>query len=82
MESREIVRRAIEFEAPPCQSFFLAGSWSDKLSAVIQGFPNDVCDCWETDRGEAGDSESIGVSDGIAEVMSETFYDLRDYWAR
>jgi uroporphyrinogen-III decarboxylase len=54
MESREIVRRAIEFDTPPRLPFFLGGSWSDKLSSVIQGFPNDVCDCWEMDRQENG----------------------------
>jgi hypothetical protein len=54
MESREIVRRAIEFETPPRLPFFLGGSWSDKLSEVIKGFPNDVCDCWEMDRQENG----------------------------
>ncbi len=54
MESREIVRRAIEFDIPPRLPFFLGGSWSDKLSRVIQDFPNDVCDCWEMDRQEAG----------------------------
>ena len=54
MESREIVRRAIEFDTPPRLPFFLGGSWSDKLSAVIEDFPNDVCDCWEMDRQESG----------------------------
>jgi hypothetical protein len=54
MESREIVRRAIEFDAPPRLPFFLGGSWSDKLSAIVAGFPNDVCDCWEMDRQESG----------------------------
>jgi hypothetical protein len=54
MQSREIVRRAIEFERPPRLPFFLGGSWSDRLSRVIQGFPNDVCDCWEMDRGANG----------------------------
>ncbi len=54
MQSREIVRRAIEFDIPPRLPFFLGGSWSDKLSRVIQDFPNDVCDCWEMDRQEAG----------------------------
>jgi len=53
MESKEVVRRAIEFETPPRLPFFL-GSWSDKLSAVAQDFPNDVCDCWEMDRQENG----------------------------
>ena len=54
MEGREIVRRAIEFDSPPRLPFFLGGSWSDKLSAVIEGFPNDVCDTWEMDRQESG----------------------------
>ncbi|MDF1515458.1 MAG: uroporphyrinogen decarboxylase family protein, partial [Anaerolineae bacterium] len=54
MESREIVRRAIEFDSPPRLPFFLGGSWSDKLSAVVANFPNDVCDCWEMDRQENG----------------------------
>ena len=40
MESREIVRRAIEFGTPTRLPFFLGGSWSDKLSAVIMDFPN------------------------------------------
>ena len=50
MESREIVRRAIEFQTPPRLPFFLVGFWSDKSSALVRGFPNDVCDCWEMDR--------------------------------
>jgi uroporphyrinogen decarboxylase len=54
VERREIVRRAIEFDHPPRLPFFLGGSWSDKLSAVIEDFPNDVCDCWEMDRQEQG----------------------------
>jgi uroporphyrinogen decarboxylase len=54
VERHEIVRRAIEFGTPPRLPFFLGGSWSDKLSAVIEGFPNDVCDCWEMDRQESG----------------------------
>jgi uroporphyrinogen decarboxylase len=54
MESKEIVRRAIEFDNPPRLPFFLGGSWSNKLSAVIRNFPNDVTDCWEMDRQESG----------------------------
>lgn len=54
MESKEIVRRAIEFDTPPRLPFFLGGSWSDKLSTLIKDFPNDVCDCWEMDRQENG----------------------------
>lgn len=54
MQSKEIVRRAIEFDSPPRLPFFLGGSWSDKLTAVTEDFPNDVCDCWEMDRQESG----------------------------
>jgi len=54
MESREIVRRAIEFETPPRLPFFLGEAWDKRLSAVIKDFPNDVCDCWEMDRQENG----------------------------
>jgi hypothetical protein len=54
MLSKEIVRKAIEFDTPPRLPFFLGGSWSDKLSHVIRNFPNDVCDCWEMDRQESG----------------------------
>jgi hypothetical protein len=54
MLSKEIVRKAIEFDSPPRLPFFLGGSWSDKLSHVIRNFPNDVCDCWEMDRQESG----------------------------
>ena len=54
MESKEIVRRAIEFDTHPRLPFFLGGSWSDKLKEVTKDFPNDVCDCWEMDRQENG----------------------------
>ena len=54
MERKEIVRRAIEFETPPRLPFFLGAAWGDQLAAVIKGFPNDVCDCWEMDRQESG----------------------------
>lgn len=54
MESREIVRRAIEFQSPPRLPFFLGEFWNRELSAVIKNFPNDVCDCWEMDRQESG----------------------------
>jgi len=50
MNSKEIVTRAIEFKKPPRLPFFLGGSWSDKLKAIIENFPNDVCDTWEMDR--------------------------------
>jgi hypothetical protein len=29
-----------------------------------------------------GDSDSIGTSDHVAEVMFQTFYDLREYWTQ
>ena len=45
MLSREIVRRAVEFGAPPRLPF-----WQD----VVEGAPNDVCDCWEMDRAKRG----------------------------
>ena len=54
MESKEIVRRAIEFDTPPRLPFFLGGAWGAKLSEVIKDFPNDVLDCWEMDRQENG----------------------------
>jgi hypothetical protein len=54
MESREIVRRAIEFETPPRFPFFIGSFWNDRLSERIADFPNDVCDCWEMDRHESG----------------------------
>jgi hypothetical protein len=54
MESREIVRRSIEFDTPPRLPFFLGSFWSDKLSTEVMDFPNDVCDCWEMDRQENG----------------------------
>ena len=45
MESREIVRRAIEFENPPRLPFF---------QHEIPEAPDDVCDIWEMDRAQAG----------------------------
>ena len=54
MESREIVRRAIEFDTPPRLPFFLGGLWGEKLKEIAQDIPNDVLDCWEMDRQENG----------------------------
>jgi len=48
MDSREIVRRAIEFETPPRLPFWQ--HWNHKMP----GFPDDVCNIWEMDRAEAG----------------------------
>ena len=45
MESREIVRRAIEFRRPPRLPF-----WQHDVDFA----PDDVCDVWEMDRAEAG----------------------------
>ena len=48
MESREIVRRAIEFERPERLPFWQ--HWNHKMP----GFPDDVHNIWEMDRAEAG----------------------------
>ena len=45
MNSRELVRRAIEFEKPERLPF-----WQH----VFDDIPDDVCDCWEMDRGRNG----------------------------
>jgi uroporphyrinogen decarboxylase len=45
MDSREIVRRAIEFDGPPRLPF-----WQHEVSWA----PDDVCDLWEMDRARAG----------------------------
>jgi len=45
MMSREIVRRAIEFEKPPRLPFF---------QHEVEDVPDDVCDCWEMDRAKRG----------------------------
>lgn len=45
MESREIVRRAIEFDSPPRLPFF---------QHQVDFVPQDVCDTWEMDRAKAG----------------------------
>ena len=45
MHSREIVRRAIEFDSPPRLPF-----WQH----VAPSAPDDVWEIWEMDRGEAG----------------------------
>ena len=48
MHSKEIVRRAIEFDNPPRLPFWQ--HWNHKMP----GFPDDVCNIWEMDRQEAG----------------------------
>ena len=45
MQSREIVRRAIEFDYPPRLPFF---------QHEIAALPDDVCDIWEMDRAQRG----------------------------
>jgi len=45
MTSREIVTRAITFKNPPRLPF-----WQH----VFDDIPDDVCDCWEMDRGKGG----------------------------
>lgn len=54
MESREIVRRAIEFDTPPRLPFFLGDFWGEKMLGQRTDILNDVCDCWEMDRQKAG----------------------------
>jgi len=45
MESREIVRRAIEFRIPPRLPF---------CQHDLADLPDDVCECWELDRQKSG----------------------------
>jgi uroporphyrinogen-III decarboxylase len=54
LESREIVRKAIEFDTPPRLPFFIGNFWRERLVENTGDFPNDVCDIWEMDRQEAG----------------------------
>ena len=54
MESKEIVRRAIEFDTPPRLPFFLGDFWGERLIQTRTDILNDVCDCWEMDRQKAG----------------------------
>jgi len=54
LESRELVRRAIEFDRPPRLPFFLGDFWGERLLSQRAGLANDVCDCWEMDRQKAG----------------------------
>jgi uroporphyrinogen decarboxylase len=48
MNSREIVRRAIQFDSPPKLPFWQ--HWNHKFPWV----PDDVCNIWEMDRQQAG----------------------------
>jgi len=48
MNSREIVRRAIQFECPPRLPFWQ--HWCHE----VPGVPDDVCNIWEMDRAERG----------------------------
>jgi len=54
LESKEIVRRAIEFDRPPRLPFFLGDFWGEKILGKRTDILNDVCDCWEMDRQKAG----------------------------
>ena len=54
MESREIVRRAIDFDRPPRLPFFLGEYWGQQLAGRREGIVNDVCDCYEMDRHKSG----------------------------
>jgi len=54
LESREIVRRAIEFDRPPRLPFFLGDFWGEKVLGERTDIVNDVRDCWEMDRQKGG----------------------------
>lgn len=54
MESREIVRKAIEFDNPPRLPFFIGSAWKEHFTRKNVNIPNDVFDCWEMDRQKAG----------------------------
>jgi len=54
MESREIVRKAIEFDNPPRLPFFIGGMWHEHFKRKNIAIPNDVLDCWEMDRNKSG----------------------------
>lgn len=54
---------------------------------AVRGEALELVKNWSTPEGgfivfNYGDSEGIGVSDTIAEVMFREFYDLRDYWIK
>ncbi len=54
MTSKEIVRKAIEFDNPPRLPFWVGGLWAERIRKRFKDFPSDVCDCWELDRQKAG----------------------------
>lgn len=54
MESREIVRKAIEFDNPSRLPFFIGGMWNEHFKRKNAEIPNDVFDCWEMDRNKSG----------------------------
>jgi len=52
---------------------------------AVRAEARELVEHWSTPEGglivfNYGDSEGIGVSDAIAEVMFKEFYDLREYW--
>ncbi|MBN1400471.1 MAG: hypothetical protein JXA74_06520, partial [Anaerolineae bacterium] len=54
-------------------------------SQAVQAEARELVQHWSTPQGglivfNYGDSEGIGVSDGIAEVMFRAFYELRHFW--
>ncbi len=63
MESREIVRRAIEMQGPPRLPF-----WQHEVAWA----PDDVCDVWEMDRAEAGWFFNTPAPDDWQCVWSQT----------
>ena len=70
MQSREIVRRAIEFRCPSRLPFW------HHYKRRIPGIPDDICNIWEMDREEAGwffdnpAADDWGCGWGITEVKN------------
>ncbi|MCC7261502.1 MAG: hypothetical protein IT369_03165, partial [Candidatus Latescibacteria bacterium] len=55
--------------------------------AAVRAEARQLVETWSKPEGgfivfNYGDSEGIGVSDAIAEVMFKEFYDLREYWKK
>ena len=81
MQSREIVRRAIEFGAPPRLPF-----WQD----VVDDVPNDACDCREMDRAKRGwffdnaaeDDWGCGWKRTEVENMGQVVHHPLEDWAK
>lgn len=56
-------------------------------AALVRQEAEELVKCWSTPRGgfivfNYGDSEGIGTTDEITEVMFRAFFDLAEYWRR